>query len=89
METKPSAVILRERAPNNNGEALGWIIILAGQAREREVLAVIAHETGLDCARSFAQIIATKFKVKVKEELRTDNGVAANQDASLDHYPQA
>lgn len=56
--------------PNNKGESTGWLVILAGPNRERELLAVLACEVGLDYARKFAGLLAAKYRITgVTEEL--------------------
>ncbi len=61
--TRPLAIILKEREPNVKKEKVGWIVILAGQDHQRELLAVLTSEVGFDSARQFAEILARKYGV--------------------------
>ncbi len=68
--TQPLAIILKEREPNNKSERVGWILILAGQNHQRELLAVLTPEVGFDSARQFATILAGKYGVtEIIEEI--------------------
>lgn len=89
MEIEPSAIILRERTLSSKGEPSGWVVIVAGPDREREVLAVLTNEVGLEVARKFAQMLASKYRVIKREELFNTSINSLNQAIDSIHYSQS
>lgn len=71
-KTPLKRLILRERMQDNRAEneRKGWLIILAQGETQREILAVLNREVGLEYAKSFANLLAKKYNLaKVSEEL--------------------
>lgn len=70
MEFEPVEIILRERAPDNNGMPTGWLVLAASKSGPRELLAILRCEVGLEVARGFARMLAAKYRLpRVTEEL--------------------
>ncbi|HEX2915095.1 MAG TPA: hypothetical protein VH186_30160 [Chloroflexia bacterium] len=69
MDFKPESIILREREPDNKNKPTGWLVILCGLSRERELLAIFTCEVGLDNVRQFTELLTKKYHVLVREEL--------------------
>jgi hypothetical protein len=80
LTNKVTAIILRERIPNERGEATGWLILLARKTKIREILAVLSSEVELKYAQHIARMMAAKYSVNIIEELATPE-LAASLEA--------
>jgi hypothetical protein len=90
VRDKVTAIILRERLPNEKGEATGWLILLAKQTSVRQILAVLTYEVGLNYAREFTRLLASKYNISVTYELASDEkAVFVNTEAAQADYGTA
>ena len=77
LTNKATAIILRERIPNEQGQATGWLILLVRKTKIREILAVLSYEVGLNYAQHITRVMAAKYNVNIIEELSTSEHLAS------------
>jgi hypothetical protein len=81
------AIILRERGSDQQGKQNGWLVLLASQTREREILAVLNYKVGLEYARLLAHMLSVRYSINLIEELPTSSQAAShNLDTAGTNY---
>ncbi len=78
MISNPTSLILRQRAPDVKGNSTGWLILLVGANREREILAILTRDTGLENARAVAQLLASRYGIPHVSEEQLDPQIISN-----------